>query len=89
MAPVATATSQHTSTTSQMSQKDGDTNKLYKDAYSHGYTEGYISGHGQADELKKSSIAITGMSCRLPGNVSTPDEFWELLSRARRYAVEF
>ncbi|KAF2015178.1 hypothetical protein BU24DRAFT_372104 [Aaosphaeria arxii CBS 175.79] len=23
------------------------------------------------------------MSCRLPGNVSTPDEFWELLARSR------
>ncbi|KAI9640185.1 hypothetical protein NHQ30_011422 [Ciborinia camelliae] len=28
-------------------------------------------------------IAIVGMSCRLPGNVSTPEEFWELCSRAR------
>ncbi|PVH85769.1 BcPKS8, polyketide synthase [Cadophora sp. DSE1049] len=28
-------------------------------------------------------IAIVGMSCRLPGNVSTPDEFWELCSRSR------
>jgi acyl transferase domain-containing protein len=28
-------------------------------------------------------IAIVGMSCRLPGNVTTPDEFWELCSRAR------
>ncbi|PVH83915.1 putative polyketide synthase [Cadophora sp. DSE1049] len=28
-------------------------------------------------------IAIVGMGCRLPGDVSTPDEFWELCSRAR------
>lgn len=28
-------------------------------------------------------IVIVGMSCRLPGNVSTPEEFWELCSRAR------
>lgn len=28
-------------------------------------------------------IAIIGMACRFPGNVSTPAEFWELLSRAR------
>ncbi len=28
-------------------------------------------------------IAIVGMSCRLPGNVSSPAEFWELCSRAR------
>jgi acyl transferase domain-containing protein len=28
-------------------------------------------------------IAIVGMGCRLPGNVSSPEEFWELCSRAR------
>ena len=28
-------------------------------------------------------IAIIGMACRLSGDVSTPDEFWELCSRAR------
>lgn len=28
-------------------------------------------------------IAIVGMSVRLPGDVSTLDEFWTLLSRAR------
>ncbi|KAM0715744.1 hypothetical protein Q7P37_008258 [Cladosporium fusiforme] len=28
-------------------------------------------------------IAIVGMSCRLPGNVSTPNEFWQLLARGR------
>lgn len=28
-------------------------------------------------------IAIVGMACRLPGNVSSPEEFWELCSRAR------
>ncbi|EKD12633.1 beta-ketoacyl synthase domain-containing protein [Drepanopeziza brunnea f. sp. 'multigermtubi' MB_m1] len=37
-------------------------------------------------EVSKDSgmpIAIVGMGCRLPGNVSTPDDFWELCSRAR------
>lgn len=28
-------------------------------------------------------IAIVGMSCRLPGNVSTLDDFWTMVSRAR------
>ncbi|KAF8850340.1 BcPKS8, polyketide synthase [Acephala macrosclerotiorum] len=54
--------------------------KLYTDAYTHGYTEGYIKGNGLP---KNMPIAIVGMACRLPGNVSTPDEFWELCSRAR------
>jgi acyl transferase domain-containing protein len=29
------------------------------------------------------AIAIVGMGVRLPGNVTSPDEFWELCSRAR------
>ncbi|KAF4635682.1 hypothetical protein G7Y89_g2413 [Cudoniella acicularis] len=60
-----------------------DPEKLYKDAYTHGYTEGYISGYTKSDFPKQIPIAIVGMSCRLPGNVTTPDEFWELCSRAR------
>jgi hypothetical protein len=32
---------------------------------------------------KVAPIAIIGMSCRLPGNISSPVEFWELLARAR------
>jgi acyl transferase domain-containing protein len=54
--------------------------KLYTDAYTHGYTEGYVKGNISPRLMP---IAIVGMSCRLPGNVATPDEFWELLSRAR------
>ncbi|CAI6336292.1 unnamed protein product [Periconia digitata] len=49
-------------------------------AYIHGYKEGYTKSH---IELKHQPIAIIGMSCRFPGNVSTPDEFWELLARSR------
>ncbi|KAK8075870.1 Polyketide synthase [Apiospora hydei] len=28
-------------------------------------------------------IAIVGMACRLPGDVSTPDDFWKLLTKCR------
>ncbi|KAK2623593.1 hypothetical protein QTJ16_007147 [Diplocarpon rosae] len=45
-----------------------------------------ITADGLAIESSKISdmpVAIVGMSCRLPGNVSTPDQFWELCSRAR------
>jgi hypothetical protein len=53
-------------------------------AYTHGYKDGYTSGYKTATiELKHQPIAIIGMSCRLPGDVSTPDEFWELLARSR------
>jgi hypothetical protein len=52
----------------------------YKDAYTHGYEDGYTVAHV---DLKHQPIAIIGMSCRLPGSVSTPDEFWELLARSR------
>jgi hypothetical protein len=60
-----------------------DPSQIYKNAYTHGYTDGYIVGHDTAEVTKQIPIAIVGMSCRLPGNVSTPDEFWELCSRAR------
>jgi hypothetical protein len=53
-------------------------------AYVHGYKDGYTSGFAKSHiELKHQPIAIIGMSCRLPGSVSTPDEFWELLARSR------
>jgi Beta-ketoacyl synthase, N-terminal domain len=71
----------HTSQTSN-GHSEEHTN-LYTDAYTHGYTDGYITGFGRPSEEKQVPIAIVGMSCRLPGNVSTPDEFWELCSRAR------
>lgn len=60
-----------------------DPTKLYTDAYTHGYTDGYITGYSEPQAPKQIPIAIVGMSCRLPGNVHTPDEFWELCSRAR------
>ncbi len=32
---------------------------------------------------KQTPIAIIGIACRMPGDVSSPAEFWELLSRSR------
>ncbi|EAT81565.2 hypothetical protein SNOG_11066 [Parastagonospora nodorum SN15] len=52
----------------------------YEDAFVHGYKEGFAKAH---IELKHQPIAIIGMSCRLPGSVASPDEFWELLARNR------
>ncbi|TGJ81126.1 hypothetical protein E0Z10_g7639 [Xylaria hypoxylon] len=34
-------------------------------------------------KIKAMPIAIVGMSCRLPGNVASPADFWELCARAR------
>ncbi|KAK2628215.1 hypothetical protein QTJ16_002861 [Diplocarpon rosae] len=55
----------------------------YTAGYTHGYTQGFISGVNEPQKPKQIPIAIVGMSCRLPGNVSTPNEFWELCSRSR------
>ena len=66
--------------------KVADATKFYSDAYTHGYTEGYIAGYEKPAIPKPPAqipIAIVGMSTRLPGNVNSPDEFWELCSRAR------
>jgi hypothetical protein len=60
-----------------------DYSKVYTDAYTHGYTDGYIKSNLEHESPKQMPIAIVGMSCRLPGNISTPDEFWELCSRGR------
>jgi hypothetical protein len=53
-----------------------------------GYTNGYANGVNSdsesfSDPPKVEPIAIVGMACRLPGNVATPGEFWELCTRAR------
>lgn len=51
------------------------------DAPSNGHTtDSETSGYTSKKTLP---IAIIGMACRLPGNVSTPAEFWELCTRAR------
>ncbi len=50
-------------------------------------TNGRINGHTEslapATPQKVMPIGIVGMSCRLPGNVASPAEFWELCARAR------
>ncbi|KAI1864983.1 uncharacterized protein JN550_008529 [Neoarthrinium moseri] len=66
---------------------NGHTNGL-PDGHTSEYT---TSGHASCTSTPLSSrptppqmpIAIVGMSCRLPGNVATPGEFWEMLARAR------
>ena len=50
-----------------------------------GDTNGYSNGPTGAlpGPAKPVPIAIVGMACRMPGNVATPAEFWELCTRAR------
>lgn len=56
----------------------------YENAYTDGYTAGFTEGFKESHiKLQHQPIAIVGMACRFPGNVSTPDEFWELLARTR------
>ena len=40
-------------------------------------------GSNDTNMTAPAPVAIVGMSCRLPGRVSSLDEFWTLLSRAR------
>lgn len=50
-------------------------------------TNGRVNGHTENVARKVAQkpmpIGIVGMSCRLPGNVASPAEFWELCARAR------
>lgn len=64
---------------------NGHTNG-HSNGHSNGHTNGYANGgpvNGHVDTPKPMPIAIVGMACRMPGNVSTPAEFWELCTRAR------
>ncbi|KAK4145652.1 uncharacterized protein C8A04DRAFT_10509 [Dichotomopilus funicola] len=62
------------------SQSNGDSN---------GEANGFGGSHAngapvdQPSSSKPMHIAIVGMACRMPGNVATPAEFWELCTRAR------
>lgn len=52
---------------------------------SNGHSNGDTQNHvaTPTPKAKPMPIAIVGMSCRLPGNVASPAEFWELCARAR------
>ena len=43
------------------------------------------------DDLKfeKGYVAISGMSCRLPGGVDTCDDYWELLSKSKNCSSKY
>jgi hypothetical protein len=82
--PVASGSleSSRNNSTSEASSPKSTTS--YEDAFVHGFKDGYSSGFTKAHiDLKHQPVAIIGMSCRFPGSVSSPDEFWELLARNR------
>ncbi|KAL2119996.1 hypothetical protein VTJ04DRAFT_6957 [Mycothermus thermophilus] len=54
----------------------------HRSGRSNGHTNGFTNGSSHGSQ-KPMPIAIVGMACRMPGNVSTPAEFWELCARAR------
>lgn len=80
-----------------ISQADGHASQPFGQANGHrvGQSNGHTNGHTNGDangvngnpsappKEKMMPIAIVGMSCRLPGNVASPAEFWELCARAR------
>ena len=45
-------------------------------------SEGFSMGSPSSD-AEKTPLAVIGMACRLPGDVTTPAELWELCSRTR------
>ncbi|KAI0397011.1 ketoacyl-synt-domain-containing protein [Xylariaceae sp. FL0594] len=60
--------------------------KVHVNGVDNGQTNGDSPSQMATERTAKAPtmpIAIVGMSCRLPGNVASPAEFWELLARAR------
>ncbi|MFD9358109.1 type I polyketide synthase [Streptomyces sp. NPDC060031] len=43
----------------------------------------------EVEERSREPLAIVGMSCRLPGGVSTPDELWNLVDEGRDAITDF
>jgi hypothetical protein len=80
----ATPSDDHCSEAPQLVLDTAPAVPSYETAYTNGYTDGYTEGYMKSHvELQHQPVAIIGMACRFPGNVSTPDEFWELCARAR------
>ncbi|KAK4235760.1 polyketide synthase [Achaetomium macrosporum] len=76
-------------------QTNGNSNG-YTNGHANGGPNGHANGSttgptnrvngapgGFSSPHKPMPVAIVGMACRMPGNVSTPAEFWELCTRAR------
>ncbi|MGW3071166.1 type I polyketide synthase, partial [Streptomyces sp. NPDC001130] len=47
------------------------------------------NGAGRRDRAVDDPIVIVGMGCRLPGDVTGPDELWDLVAGARDAVAEF
>ncbi|MGW6962377.1 SDR family NAD(P)-dependent oxidoreductase, partial [Streptomyces chartreusis] len=47
------------------------------------------AGIATGDALDEDAVAIVGMACRFPGDVSSPEELWEMLAAGRDGVVPF
>ncbi|KAI1499706.1 hypothetical protein F5X99DRAFT_430330 [Biscogniauxia marginata] len=55
----------------------------HQNGLGNGHVNGDAGSHIPTTKENAMPIAIVGMSCRLPGNIASPAEFWELCARAR------
>ncbi|KAI0967566.1 ketoacyl-synt-domain-containing protein [Xylaria arbuscula] len=90
-----TAESQDFGSINGSSRPNGHVHRSFADTNGHHTAPVSADSDGQSNgEIRSQSatpipraktmpIAIVGMSCRLPGNVASPAEFWELCARAR------